>query len=42
MSNSKIAIVTGAGSGVGKATANALMKAGYRVALVGMRVEILK
>ena len=39
---SKIAIVTGAGSGVGKAAALALMKAGYKVALVGRRVEMLQ
>jgi len=43
MSNtSKIAIVTGAGTGVGKAAATALMKAGYKVALVGRRAEMLQ
>ncbi len=42
MNNLKIAIVTGAGSGVGKATSMALMNAGYRVALVGRRQEMLE
>jgi NAD(P)-dependent dehydrogenase (short-subunit alcohol dehydrogenase family) len=38
----KIAIVTGAGSGIGRATALALMKAGYAVALVGRRKDALE
>ena len=38
---SKVAIVTGAGSGVGKAAALALLRDGYRVALAGRRVEPL-
>jgi len=38
----KIAIVTGAGSGVGKAAALALLKDGYHVALAGRRVEPLQ
>jgi len=42
LNNSKIAIVTGAGSGVGKASSMALMNAGYRVALVGRRQELLE
>jgi NAD(P)-dependent dehydrogenase (short-subunit alcohol dehydrogenase family) len=42
LNKAKIAIVTGAGSGVGKAAATALMKAGYKVALVGRRPEPLK
>ncbi len=33
----KIAIVTGAGSGIGKAVSLALLKDGYRVALAGRR-----
>jgi len=37
----KNAVVTGAGSGVGQATALALVKLGWRVALVGRRVEAL-
>jgi NAD(P)-dependent dehydrogenase (short-subunit alcohol dehydrogenase family) len=38
----KIAIVTGAGTGVGRAAALALMKAGYVVALAGRRADKLK
>jgi len=37
----KIALVTGAGTGVGRAAALALAKAGYDVALVGRRAEPL-
>ncbi len=37
----KVAIVTGAGTGIGKATAVTLLKAGYRVALAGRRPEPL-
>ncbi|MDD0809049.1 SDR family NAD(P)-dependent oxidoreductase [Curvibacter sp. RS43] len=37
-----VAIVTGAGSGVGKATALTLLKAGYRVVLAGRRSEPLQ
>lgn len=39
---SKIAIVTGAGSGVGRAAALALLNDGYRVALVGRRMAPLE
>ena len=35
------AIVTGAGSGVGRATTTALLKAGYNVALAGRRADAL-
>ena len=35
--NNKVAIVTGAGSGIGKTVALALLKDGYRVALAGRR-----
>ncbi len=38
----KVAIVTGAGTGIGKATALALLGAGYSVALAGRRGELLK
>jgi NAD(P)-dependent dehydrogenase (short-subunit alcohol dehydrogenase family) len=38
----KVAIVTGAGSGVGKAAAVALLKNGYRVALAGRRKDRLE
>jgi NAD(P)-dependent dehydrogenase (short-subunit alcohol dehydrogenase family) len=38
----KVAIVTGAGTGIGKAAAVALLKGGYRVALVGRRREPLE
>ena len=37
----KTAMVTGAGSGIGRAVAVALLGAGYRVALVGRRAETL-
>ena len=40
-SHSKVAIVTGAGTGVGKAAALALLADGYRVALAGRRAEPL-
>ena len=39
---SKIAIVTGAGSGVGKAIAKALLRAGYTIVLAGRRQEALE
>jgi NAD(P)-dependent dehydrogenase (short-subunit alcohol dehydrogenase family) len=39
--STKIAIVTGAGSGIGRASAVALLKAGYSVALAGRRAEAL-
>jgi len=42
MAASKVAIVTGAGTGVGRAAALALMKAGYAVALAGRRKEPLE
>jgi NAD(P)-dependent dehydrogenase (short-subunit alcohol dehydrogenase family) len=38
----KIAIVTGAGSGIGRAVAKRLLKAGYSVALAGRRREPLE
>ena len=37
----KVAIVTGAGSGIGKAVALALLKEGYSVALAGRRKDRL-
>ena len=39
--SSKFAIVTGAGSGIGRAVALALLRAGYSVALAGRRTEAL-
>ena len=42
MSESKFALVTGAGSGIGKHVALALMKEGYDVALAGRRTEALE
>src|SRR6266478_7399949 len=41
-STNKVAIVTGAGTGVGKAAALALLKEGYSVALAGRRVDLLE
>ena len=41
-SSGKVAIVTGAGSGVGKATALALLAEGYAVALAGRRKDRLE
>jgi NAD(P)-dependent dehydrogenase (short-subunit alcohol dehydrogenase family) len=38
----KIAMVTGAGSGIGKATALALLREGYSLVLVGRRAETLE
>jgi NAD(P)-dependent dehydrogenase (short-subunit alcohol dehydrogenase family) len=40
-SNGKIALVTGAGSGIGRATALALLQEGYNVVLAGRRSEVL-
>jgi NAD(P)-dependent dehydrogenase (short-subunit alcohol dehydrogenase family) len=40
--HNKVAIVTGAGSGIGKAVALALLKEGYRVALAGRRKDRLE
>ncbi len=42
MSADRVAIVTGAGSGIGKASALALVEAGYAVALAGRRVDKLE
>jgi NAD(P)-dependent dehydrogenase (short-subunit alcohol dehydrogenase family) len=39
--NGRIAIVTGAGSGIGRATALALLREGYSVVLAGRRAEAL-
>ncbi|HXH09936.1 MAG TPA: SDR family oxidoreductase [Alphaproteobacteria bacterium] len=38
----KVAIITGAGTGVGKAVAIAFLKEGYRVVLAGRRKELLE
>jgi NAD(P)-dependent dehydrogenase (short-subunit alcohol dehydrogenase family) len=42
MTSGKAAIVTGAGSGIGRSVALALLKDGYRVALAGRRKERLE
>lgn len=39
---SKVAVITGAGSGIGKATALAFLKDGWNVALVGRRQNVLE
>ncbi len=41
-SNDKVAIITGAGSGIGKAVALAFLDSGYRVALAGRRKDALE
>jgi NAD(P)-dependent dehydrogenase (short-subunit alcohol dehydrogenase family) len=40
--NKKVALITGAGSGIGKSAALALLKAGYAVVLTGRRQEPLE
>ena len=40
--SSKVAIVTGAGSGIGKYTTLAFLDAGYSVTLAGRREDPLK
>ena len=42
MTRKKVALVTGAGSGIGKSAALALLKDGYHVGLVGRRKELLE
>jgi len=40
--NQKVALITGAGTGIGRAVATAFLKAGYTVALAGRRAEPLE
>jgi NAD(P)-dependent dehydrogenase (short-subunit alcohol dehydrogenase family) len=42
MAQKKVAVVTGAGTGIGKSAALALLKDGYHVGLVGRRGELLE
>ena len=42
MTDGGVAVVTGAGSGIGRVVAAALLDAGYRVALAGRRAEALQ
>ena len=42
MANAKTAIVTGAGTGIGKAVATALLKAGWNTVFTGRRVSLLE
>ena len=41
-SSSKIALITGAGSGIGRACALGLLKEGWTVALLGRRIDTLQ
>ena len=41
MTSGRVAVVTGAGSGIGKAVASALVAAGWRVVFAGRRLETL-
>src|SRR5580765_2105021 len=38
----KVALVTGASTGIGKAAAQALLREGYRVVLTGRRLEMIE
>ena len=40
--NGKIAMITGAGSGIGRSVALAMMKEGYSVVLAGRRQDALE
>jgi NAD(P)-dependent dehydrogenase (short-subunit alcohol dehydrogenase family) len=42
MTQERVALITGAGSGIGKSAALALLKDGYHVALVGRRKDMLE
>src|SRR3954466_2270414 len=42
MAHKRVALVTGAGTGIGKSAALALLKDGYHVALVGRRADLLE
>jgi NAD(P)-dependent dehydrogenase (short-subunit alcohol dehydrogenase family) len=42
MSNDKVALVTGASSGIGRATAIGLSKAGFRLVICGRRADLLE
>jgi NADP-dependent 3-hydroxy acid dehydrogenase YdfG len=42
MSEARVALITGAGTGIGRAAARALAHEGYRISLVGRRQEKLE
>ncbi|WP_039737950.1 SDR family NAD(P)-dependent oxidoreductase, partial [Saccharomonospora halophila] len=42
MESGRVAVVTGAGSGIGRSVALALLGHGYRVALAGRREDALR
>lgn len=42
MSNSKVALITGASSGIGRSTAIEFARSGYKVSVLGRRIKQLE